>query len=194
MIHSNVTGIVLAGGNSSRMGTDKALLMLRGKPLIQYAVEVLRKVCEYVVISSNRTDYEFTGCETWPDIFPQQAPMIGIYSCLKRSGSDINVVLSCDMPLADPRLFDILLAYSGQHDIILPVHGDDCIEPLCGIYNRSVLSGFKESINLHHFGLLRYLKSSEFKAVEVNPGKDFNNPNMFVNVNTINDFDLLCKS
>ncbi len=101
MSRCRVTGVVLAGGRSSRMGQDKSLMLFNGRPLISYAIDTLRQVCDQVVISANQSVYEFTGCTVWPDIMPFQAPMIGIYSCLKRSKTYWNFFLSCDMPLVD---------------------------------------------------------------------------------------------
>ncbi|MCX6240076.1 MAG: molybdenum cofactor guanylyltransferase, partial [Bacteroidia bacterium] len=75
-----ITGIVLAGGLSRRMGTDKSMMMLNGKSLIEYSINALKPLCHNVVISSNNFNYDFTGCEVWPDELPDQAPIVGIYS------------------------------------------------------------------------------------------------------------------
>jgi molybdopterin-guanine dinucleotide biosynthesis protein A len=80
---TDYTGIVLAGGKSSRVTGNKSLLLYQGKPLIQHAVDILSKVCDKVIISSNNNEYDFTGYEVWPDEISIQAPMVGIYSCLK---------------------------------------------------------------------------------------------------------------
>jgi len=73
------TGIVLAGGKSSRVKGNKSLLEYKGKPLIQHAVDVLGQVCDKVVISSNQNEYDFTGGEVWPDKMTIRAPIVGIY-------------------------------------------------------------------------------------------------------------------
>jgi molybdopterin-guanine dinucleotide biosynthesis protein A len=191
MILKNITGIVLAGGKSSRMGCNKALMEFKGKPLIQHAVDILRQVCDHVIISANTDDYQFTGCETWPDEFPFQAPMIGIYSCLKRSGHRWNIVLSCDMPLVKPHLFETLLSNHKQADVVLPIHDAGCIEPLCGLYNRQIITGLEEHIRNQDYGLQHFIKTTRLKLVDTDTVNDFQKSNMFVNVNTAEDFDLL---
>jgi len=190
MNHLGVTGIVLAGGKSTRMGADKALLIWQGKPLIQHTVDILRQVCEYVVISANHNHYAFTGCDTWPDEYAQQAPMVGIYSCLKRSKHAWNIVLSCDMPLVDPGLLAALLAKRRNYDIILPVHDDDRMEPLCAVYNKRLVAKFEEPIINHQFGLQHFILHSHHCSVSI-PAQYGDIPNRFLNVNTSVDFNLL---
>ena len=191
MRRHKVTGIVLAGGKSSRRGANKALLMFRGKPLIQHAVDILRQVCENVVISADNNVYGFTGCETWPDEFPVQAPMMGIYSGMKRSTDEKTIVLSCDMPLVDPRLFKHLLSAGNDYDIVVPVHGSNCIEPLCGVYNKRVIPWFVSNINNRDYSMQHLIRTSKHKLMEISPELDFYKNNMFVNVNTEEDFILL---
>jgi molybdenum cofactor guanylyltransferase len=96
MYKRDITGIALAGGKSSRFGSDKSRAIWNGRTLLEHAIELLNPLCKKVVISSNNTDYQYTNREIWADIIPVQASMTGIYSCLKRSETDINLILSCD--------------------------------------------------------------------------------------------------
>ncbi|MFN8208247.1 MAG: molybdenum cofactor guanylyltransferase [Bacteroidales bacterium] len=84
MSREAVTGIVLAGGRSSRMGSNKALLYFAGKTLLEHALDVLRPYCERLVISGDPAVYSKQGVEVWADEVPGQAAMIGIYSCLSQ--------------------------------------------------------------------------------------------------------------
>ena len=58
-----LTGIILSGGQSSRMGKEKGLCLLNGKPLIEYSFDLLKKFCDSIIISSNSKDYEYLGCQ-----------------------------------------------------------------------------------------------------------------------------------
>ena len=189
----HLTGVVLAGGKSKRMGHDKALLEFRGRPLVMHAVNLLQQFCSQVVISSNRKDYFFTGCEIWPDDVNVHAAMAGIYSCLKRSMHPWIMVLSCDMPLIDPRVFDLLISLAELHhdDVVVPVHDKDCIEPLCGMYNQRAIPLLEENIRTHHFSLQHFIRNSKCRLVEVGPHLDFYKADMFSNINTIRDFNSL---
>ena len=125
MVPGKVTGFVLAGGLSSRMGEDKSLMLFRGKPLIMYAIEALSPLCEKVIISSNLLVYDFTGCEVWPDELPVQAPINGLYSCLKRSETDWNYYTHLRHALYGfIRCFPICLnRHVMMTDAVIPVHG-----------------------------------------------------------------------
>jgi molybdopterin-guanine dinucleotide biosynthesis protein A len=189
MKFSNVTGIVLAGGKSSRMGTDKALLLFRNKPLIQHAVDILKQVCSEVVISANHNNYHFTECEVWPDEHLEIGPMAGIYSCLKHSVTQWNMVLSCDMPLIEPNILISMFLSKEDYDVILPVHDNDWLEPLCAIYNRRLVSPLEEFIDSGNYSLWQFIRRSNHLRVEIPSHRK----GMFDNVNTSQDFDLLNK-
>jgi len=184
----SITGIVLAGGRSSRMGSDKSLMVLNGKTLVEYAIDALKPLCNKVVISSNNFIYDFTGCEVWPDELPERAPMIGIYSCLKRSETGINIILSCDMPLMSTEMLEYLLENSANHDITVPVHGDHFIEPLCGIYKKSSLEILKEFIDRGNFRLNECIQAASHQLVVADSNLSFYTPGLFSNMNSPEDF------
>ena len=184
----SITGIVLAGGRSSRMGSDKSLMSLKGKTMIEYAINALKPLCSKVIVSSNNFIYDFTGCEVWPDELPERAPMIGIYSCLKRSETDVNIVLSCDMPLMSTGMLEHLLENSGNHDISVPIHGNHFIEPLCGIYMKSSLEILKEFVEKGNFRLNECIQAASHQLVEADSNLSFYTPELFSNINSPEDF------
>lgn len=104
-IPSEVGGYVLAGGKSSRMGRDKALLLLAGKPLIEHAVTKLRRICSEVRILSAKpglTPY----APLVPDLHPGCGPIAGIEAALAHSGHDWNLVLPVDLPFLPTAFLD----------------------------------------------------------------------------------------
>ena len=186
----DITGIVLAGGKSSRMGTDKSLMILNGKTLIQQAIDILHPLCGKVVISSNDNKFDFTGCEVWPDEYPIQAPLIGIYSCLKRSSTDINLVLSCDMPNVNVELLSFMLNNLNSYETVVPEH-NNLLEPLCGIYRKSVLPVLEDTIKNSNYKLMELLKKTSALYLEIKPEHTFYTKDLFVNINTKEDFNKL---
>lgn len=188
MIPENLMGVVLAGGQSSRMGQDKALLAWQGKPLILHAVGILQQVCNKVIISANKNEYAFTGCEIWPDELAIPAPITGIYSCLKRSTSERIMVLSCDMPQVTPALLIYLLKFNHAYDVIVPVHDNNCIEPLCGLYHRRILPLLEQALEEHQYGLKQWIAGTTHKLVEILPENPVFSPTLFLNINKPADY------
>jgi molybdenum cofactor guanylyltransferase len=186
-----ITGFVLAGGKSSRMGEDKSMMIWKGKRLIEYAIETLRPICSNVIISSNTDQYQFTGCEVWPDELPVQASMIGIWSCLKRSQTELNIFLSCDMPLVPASLFEYLLSNSGTYDVIVPTDSMNQIEPLCGIYRHNLIQSFERAINEKDYSLHKFIKNSNHRLLSISSDLSFFHRDMFLNINTKEDFNNL---
>ena len=183
----SVTGIVLAGGRSRRMGTDKSVLKVNNKTLIEYSIDALRPLCSKVVIISNNRVYDYTGCEVWPDEIAGQAPMIGLWSALKRSVTEFNLVLSCDMPLINTGVLACLLANSEKHDITLPVHDNGLIEPLCGVYKQGAAAVLEKFIAGHNFRLIDCIRASSYQLIPIGPESMFFSPHLFLNINSSDD-------
>lgn len=97
MMPANVNGYVLAGGKSSRMGRDKAMLELAGKPLVQRAVEKLRRVCAEVFVVGNRPELEIYA-PVVQDLHKECGPLGGIEAALLRSDREWNLLMAVDMP------------------------------------------------------------------------------------------------
>lgn len=188
MDSNDITGIVLAGGKSSRMGVDKSLLIWKGKALVSHAIDNLRPLCSKVVISSNNPVYDFTGCETWPDDLPIQAPVAGIYSCLRRSGTEINIILSCDMPFAGTTLITHLLKYAGVYPMVVPEY-NNLIEPLCAIYSRSITEDLERYIRDGDYSLYRFINSRPHQYVKIDDSLPFYHNKLFYNINTQQDLN-----
>jgi molybdopterin-guanine dinucleotide biosynthesis protein A len=186
-----VTGFVLAGGLSSRMGEDKSLMLFKGKPLIMYAIDSLLPLCERVIISSNLSIYDFTGCEVWPDELPLKAPVNGLYSCLKRSKTVWNFILTCDMPFTGSQLFAYLLEQAHGDDAVVPVHGQGFVEPLCGLYNRSTLNVLEYQLKVGQYSILEFLQAIRCSYVKIGPDLKFYHKEMFSNLNSPADLDKL---
>jgi molybdenum cofactor guanylyltransferase len=191
MMPAEVTGFVLAGGLSSRMGENKSLMLFRGKPLIMYAIEALSPVCKTVIVSSNLHAYDFTGCEVWPDELPLQAPVNGLYSCLKRSETDWNFMLTCDMPFTGSELFAYILEQVHGDDAVIPVHDQGNVEPLCGLYNRGILTILERRMQAEQYSIMKLLQSVRCRYLNIGPDLEFYHTKMFSNLNSPGDLDEL---
>jgi molybdopterin-guanine dinucleotide biosynthesis protein A len=182
-----VTGIILAGGKSSRMGTDKGFQELCGKPLIVYAIEVLSGLCDKIIISSGSDAYQSLGFDVVADEFPGIGPMGGIYSALKQSKTEQNLVLSCDLPFVSKELLSFILENSHGFEVALPFQGNQHYEPLCGFYSLSVLDRMNTFIHEQNYKLPDLFEKIRINKLTINTELSFFDENLFLNVNSKHD-------
>lgn len=185
--HENVTGIILAGGKSSRMGADKGLVLLGGKPMVQYAIESLGLFCDRILISSNNPEYIRFGLEVIADSVADAGPMAGITSCLKQSTTERNLVLSCDMPLLQPVVLKTLLENVYENTFVVPVDAEGRSEPLCAFYKRSSLAILEDLINAGSFRMTDLFLRAPVKYLSPGDYPVKYNSQWFANINSAED-------
>ena len=137
-------GYVLAGGRSSRMGRDKALLPFRGGALGESVARVVEAAAGSVVIVGGA---ELAGYSTIPDLFPGEGPLGGILTALRHSRAHWNLIVACDMPELTPAFLAELLdaAEDADVDALLPAGPSGLAEPLCAVYHRRALRPIGEA-------------------------------------------------
>jgi molybdopterin-guanine dinucleotide biosynthesis protein A len=135
-----VSGVVQAGGKSTRMGGQpKALLEVGGRPIIERVVEVLRAVTAEVLIVTNTPErYAFLEVRMVPDVFPDHGSLGGIYSGLRAAGGDAAFTVACDMPFLEPEVARLVVSRAGEADVIVPEVGGR-LETLHACYARTCL-------------------------------------------------------
>jgi len=174
-----VTGIILAGGQSSRMGTDKAFIKLGNKTLIQHSIDKLKEFCNEIIISSNKnfkTEYPIVH-----DEIKNIGPVGGIISCLSYSSNDINIVLSCDMPFITEMVFRRLIQNQGEMVTVPTIDGKNP-ESLCAIYKKPVLTLLKKEVLKQNYKLQKIIGGIPHRVIDLS---DINH--QFLNINHPHD-------
>ena len=178
----NITGVVLAGGQSSRMGKEKSVLLFKEQELIQYSLNALKPYCSTILISSNKEIHNSFSYTTISDFHHQIGPIAGIYSALKNSETDFVMVLPCDSPMVKPEFVKYLISQiKNDTKAIVPQYASH-LEPLFAIYHKSVLGTIEEQINKEDYKLVNLLKKINAQLVEVQ------DCSCFVNINTPEDY------
>jgi molybdopterin-guanine dinucleotide biosynthesis protein A len=139
MDHEPLTGFVLAGGKSTRMGRDKAALSFNGRTLLERALSTMRKVTGDVYILGSPELYQ-TCAPAIPDIFPGCGPLSGIHAALTRTKTEFNVIIGVDTPFFS----DELLRYVAERAIasravVTAPQVNARPQPLCAVYSRAFL-------------------------------------------------------
>ncbi len=186
-----ITGIVLSGGKSSRMKTDKGLVSVFGKALIQYTIDNLSPVCNEILISSNADGYEKFGYEVIKDEIKDIGPVGGLYSCLKKSSNDLNIVLSCDTPLVSKDILQCLLSKFEGHKATVPWYEKDYYEPLCALYTKEFVQVLKQAIEIKNHKLPLIYTNTEVKKIPIEDHPDCFTEQSFFNVNSMDDIRTL---
>ena len=154
----NLKAVILAGGESRRMGQNKALLPLADKPLIAHAFSLLSAVFTEVFISGKAMDYAFLA-PVYEDVEPNKGPMGGIYSALLSAQEPI-FVCACDMPFLNEKLIFSMLQQYKEGYINVFQHKDK-IYPTIGIYPYTILPALYQAIQANQLGLCQFLASQK---------------------------------
>jgi len=137
---NSVTVVILAGGKSSRFGSNKALACWSEKgSILDNIIDKVQPLCHAVALSvKNPEDYRDITLEKFSDIMKEKGPMGGLYSALFHSSTEWVMLLACDMPLVEPKILKYMLGIRTWAPVIVPcVHGR--FEPLHALYHRSLI-------------------------------------------------------
>lgn len=142
------TGIILAGGKSSRMGTNKALLEIDGKTVIERIVEKLRPIVDNLIIVTNSfEEFAFLELPMVEDEWKGIGPLAGIHAGLTASKTERNLIVACDMPFISPELGTLLLEQLVEYEAVVPQITEQ-LHPLFAAYKRGVKEEVKKAIEL----------------------------------------------
>lgn len=182
-----ITAIILSGGKSSRMGTDKALLKINDNDLLDRAIEVCQPVCAHIIISSNHPKHRKLGVHIVPDEIQNCGPLGGVFSCLKKSSTDWSFVLSVDAVFVETTFIEFLTNEVGAFDAVVPVHSNG-IEPLIALYHKNCLPEMEEMLKRGDFKMRNLFSKINVKYVDVQNWLE-KYPRLFFNMNKPGDFD-----
>ncbi|MBN1251816.1 MAG: molybdenum cofactor guanylyltransferase [Bacteroidales bacterium] len=184
----NITGIVLCGGRSIRMGENKALLKLNNKFIISYVIDSLKEFCDEIILSTNSNELDFLNLKTIADEYKNIGPIAGILSGLESSKTDLNIIASCDTPFFSSDLINFLLKFSNQNEIVIPEF-EDFLQPITGIFKKSVIKTIKQEIELGNHSPQKIIKKANLKIVKIDNSLNFFNNKLFMNINTKEDYE-----
>ena len=135
-MQSFVSAFVLAGGKSTRMGSDKAFVVLDGETLLHHALQAVRTVTHQVMIVGLKSKFS-SYAPVVEDMFPERGPLGGIHAALMRTGTELNLVLAVDLPFIKPAFLTYLCnrARESQAAVVIPRAAGGW-QPLCAVYRK----------------------------------------------------------
>ncbi|MFB6466295.1 molybdenum cofactor guanylyltransferase [Cytobacillus sp. Hz8] len=186
------TAIILAGGKSSRMGRNKALLEIGGMSVIERIVTELSKVTnEIILVTNSPAEYQFLNLPMAEDEWKGMGPLAGIHAGLHFSKTEKNLVVACDMPFISPALASFILGgLSDIYDAVVPEIAGK-LHPLFAAYHKRILPVISESLQNKQLRIRSIFEQIPVKIV--NEGdflhvQDMRNESSFYNMNEPHDF------
>ncbi len=186
----NISAYILAGGKSSRMGSDKGMLLLNETVFIEHIVKALQKAnIQKITIVSANSKYDFLSCNRIEDIYPDKGPVGGIFTALSHSQTEQNIILSVDVPLISAEIITWMISNISNDRLITQIKVADKMSPLIAVYNRKAVKVFEEHLKKEQLKLRMVVEAIPHKTIEV-PDKWCA---LLQNINTKEDYQNLIK-
>lgn len=183
-IEPSATAIILAGGKSSRMGTDKSMLPINNQTMLEHICKQLRGTFSQILISADDIEkYAPVGFEVVRDKAADQGPLMGIASALEASVNELNFVVACDIPYIKMDFVRKMLAEAGGADITVPITDDKKFEPLFAVYRKSALDAIKRALRKGNRKISDVFDLCEVKYI------DLGKVDWLVNLNTMAEYE-----
>ena len=176
----HIEAFVLAGGKSSRMGQDKGLSMVQGKPMISYVLKILEDMALPSTIIAGDERYHRFGLPVVADVIDGKGPMGGLHTALHYAKKDIILLLSCDMPLISRKALEMLLPKANKVSIVA-ASAEHRINPLFALYPVKLKEKVEEAIWKDHLKMTDFILENKYILV---PSIGVKMPWCFNNINT----------
>ena len=161
-----LTGIILAGGMSSRYGADKALADIRGVPLVERVVQVMTAIFPHVILITNTPKrYRFLNLPMHEDLVKGIGPLGGIYTGLKLMEGRAGFVAACDMPFLSTDLVRHMVEIQGNFDAVVPKM-DWKIEALHALYSRCCLPAIEGLIDSRQYQVFKFFSQIDVRYID----------------------------
>ncbi|MBI4832753.1 MAG: molybdenum cofactor guanylyltransferase [Candidatus Lindowbacteria bacterium] len=191
------SAVILAGGKSTRMGRNKALLDFGGETLIGRLYGLLKKAFDEVLISANEPGiYDFLGAPITHDVFVEAGSLAGIHAGLLRSRAQSCFFVACDMPFVNIELVRFLYEFTSDYDVVIPQSRFDNdsrtgLEPLHAFYSRRCVPHIEEQLRRGDPKIIDFFPYVRVREVTVEEMRPFDPEGLsYFNVNTQEKYEL----
>ena len=187
-----LTVCIQAGGESSRMGEDKALKTFLGRPLIQRVTDRLTSIADELIVTTNRPEnYAFLNLPLFPDLKPGRGALGGLYTAIASAKHPLVAVVACDMPFASANLLEAesSMLLEEDVDVVIP-KSDEGYEPLHAVYRRETcLPAIESAIEADQWKVIAWFPQVKVRVLTTDESKRYDLLGLaFWNVNTPEEF------
>ena len=181
-----VTGVVQAGGKSTRMGGEpKALIDLGGRRIVERVVAAIAPVVDDVLVVTNTPEhYAFLGLPMVADVFPDHGSLGGIYSGLKAATGEAAFTVACDMPFLRADVARVVVAHAGEADVVIPRLGEQ-LETMHALYAKACLPHIEQRLRAGRLKIVGFFDDVRVLEIAEAEVRRIADPEIvFMNVNT----------
>jgi molybdenum cofactor guanylyltransferase len=184
--------IILSGGKSSRMGTNKALLKINEKTNIERIVAQLKRIFDDIILVTNDPEtYGFLNVRITSDHYPGKGPLAGLHAGLVASRFEKNLIVACDMPFISADLASVLVNHVENYDAVIPVINGRK-HPLFSVFKKNTITRIEESIgndDLRMQGFLDYLHVLYMTEKDLTEYSEDSLGRIFYNMNNLDEYE-----
>ncbi len=191
---SNLTGIILAGGKSIRMGRNKAFIEIAGTPIIQRIQTLFERLFdEIIIVTDQKEAFSNFRAKIYPDLIPNQGALGGLYTGLFFSSFAFSFCVACDMPFLKESVIKYLMKNIEHSDVVVPKTIDG-LQPLHAIYSKNCLGPITNIIALNKYRIVDFYPMVKIKMIDeqeflsLDPMRE-----SFINVNTVEELGLISQ-
>lgn len=184
--------IILSGGKSSRMGTNKALLKINEKTNIERIADTLKvSFNDIILVTNHPEDYQFLGLKMVSDQYPDSGPLAGVHAGLVSTNADTNFIVACDMPFVSVELAEVLVNECADYDAVIPVI-NGVQHPLFAVFQKRVMGEVARSIEAGRLRMKHLLDTLNVRYVtekDLQAYSSIDLERVFFNMNHPNEYE-----
>jgi len=186
---ASISAAILAGGQSSRMGANKAFVRVGRQPIIERVIERVSPLADELVIIANvPSEYEQLGLPTFTDLIPGKGPLGGLYTAVTRTREEHTLVVSCDQPFLNPELLRYLIDLREGYDIVVPLSRGAYPQSMHAVYKKSCLEPIRRCLDADRLKAIAFFDDVRVRRVGGEEIERFDPDRLsFFNVNTPDD-------
>ena len=178
---------ILCGGKSIRMQSEKGLALYKNKPFIEHIIEAVLPLTATIQLITNSDDYDYLKYDTIKDIIIDKGPIGGIYSALVHSKTEMNLILSCDIPLISTKILQQLIEKHNSSFDVSVFEDTNRIHPLIGIYSKNILAVLKKAIDANELKMMCFISNIKHQLIPILDAKR----HLFKNINSVAELNEL---
>jgi molybdopterin-guanine dinucleotide biosynthesis protein A len=185
----SISAAILAGGQSSRMGANKAFMQVGRRPIIERVIERVRSLAdELVIVANTPAEYAHLGLPVFTDLLPGKGPLGGLYTAISQTRGDYTLAVSCDQPFLNPELLRFLLDRARGYDVVVPLNREGYPQSMHAVYGKGCLDPIRWCLDLDRLKVISFYADVRVCTVTGEEIDRFDPERLtFFNVNTPDD-------